>query len=100
MEMAGSESSDHDAPTSSNSNHGGQQKLKSTTGGLLAGNGQNKGNSPRKGTQYYQPRCIYCAEPHLSDKCSKYSTLQARKEKLKVLFQLFKEWPRFEALQS
>ena len=83
MEMASSESSDHEAPTSSNSNHGGQRKLKSTAGGLLAGNGQYKGNNPQRGTQSYQPRCFYCAETHWSDECSKYSTLQARKEKLK-----------------
>ena len=83
MEMAGSESSDHEAPTSSNSNHGGQRKLKSTAGGLSAGNGQYKGNNPQRGTQSYQPRCFYCAETHWSNECYKYSTLQARKEKLK-----------------
>ena len=48
MEMAGSESSDHEAPTSSNPNHGGQRKLKSTAGGLLAGNGQYKVTIHRK----------------------------------------------------
>ena len=82
MEMAGS---DYEIPAT-NPNHGGQRaqqshlKPKSTAEGLLAGNGHSKGQNPQRGTQ---PCCIYCTEPHWSDECSKFSTLEVRKEKLK-----------------
>ena len=48
--------------------------LKSTAGGLLAGN--QKPDS-------LKPKCIYCSQGHWSDECTKFATLQARKEKLK-----------------
>jgi len=85
MEMAASDYETPETPAT-NLNHGGQRaqksllKPKSTTGGLLAGNGHNKGQNPQRGTQ---PCYIYCTEPHWSDQCSKVITLEARKEKLK-----------------
>lgn len=85
MEMAGSES--FEVPTNSNPNHGGQRnkysQLKSTTEGLLAGNSHSKNQTSQKVSQPRQPRCIYCNEPHWSDECPRYTTLQTRKEKLK-----------------
>ena len=30
-----------------------------------------------------QIKCVYCGQPHWSDECSKFSTLQARRERLK-----------------
>ena len=64
MEMAGSEE------VTVTYSH---QHLKSTAGGLLAGNShKNPGNSQKR-SQYRQPRCIYCGESHWSDECSKYN---------------------------
>ena len=54
--------------------YGQSLSLKSTAGGLLAGN--QKPDS-------LKPKCIYCSQGHWSDECTKFATLQARKEKLK-----------------
>jgi len=88
MEMAEGE----EVPASSNSNREKSERsdenqrnqyLKSTAGGLLAGtSSKNPGNS-QKGSQSHHPRCFYCSETHWFDECSKYTSLQARKEKLK-----------------
>ena len=74
MEMAGSEE------VSVTRSH---QHRKSTAGGLLAGNSHKRPGNSQKGSQSRQPRCMYCGESHWSDECSKYNSLQARKEKLK-----------------
>ena len=50
-----------------------------TAGGLLAGT--SKGTATLR--QQPQLNCVYCSEPDLSDKCTKYTTLQSRRDKLK-----------------
>ena len=88
MEMAGSE----EVPASSNSNRERSERsyenlrnqhLKSTAGGLLAGTSSKSPGNSQKGSQSHHPRCFYCSEAHWSDECSKCTSLQARKEKLK-----------------
>ena len=88
MEMAGSE----EVPASSNSNHERSERsyesprsqhLKLTAGGLLAGTSSKSLGSSQKGSQSHQPRCFHYSEAHWSDECSKYNSLQARKEMLK-----------------
>ena len=54
------------------------QPVRPTASGLLSG--QNKGAGPQKPRQI---KCVYCGQPHWSDECTKFSTLQARREKLK-----------------
>ena len=72
MEMAGSE----EVPVTHSHQH-----LKSTAGGLLAGNSHKSPGNSQKRSRSRQ--CIYCGESHWSNECSKYNSLQARKEKLK-----------------
>ena len=83
MEMAGNESSDASIPVNTYSSHTNQQicppQFKFTTGGLVAGN-NTRGSSPHR---EFQPKCVYCNQPHWSNQCTNYPTLQARKEKLK-----------------
>ena len=50
---------------------------KSTAGGLLAGGNKSFVLSKQN------PKCIYCGQSHWSDECTKFATLQSRKEKLK-----------------
>ena len=84
MEMAGNESSEVPAPTSNTYPSPTNQRnrppsLKPTTGGLIAGSNSRGSSSHRE----FQAKCIYCTQSHWSDQCPNYSTLQARKEKLK-----------------
>ena len=61
----------------------GHSYLKSTAGGLLAGSGR----SVTATRQHSIPmKCIYCSENHWSDECFKFTTLQARRDKLKDMF--------------
>ena len=50
---------------------------KPTVGGLLAGNSRNQG---LKRYQPLQIKFVYCGQSHWSDECSKFTTLQTRKE--------------------
>ena len=50
---------------------------KSTASGLLAGNSKNQVPKRRR------IKCVYCGQPHWSDECDKFTTLQSRKEKLR-----------------
>ena len=54
------------------------QPVRPTASGLLSG--QNKGAGAQKPRQI---KCVYCCQPHWSDECTKFSTLRARREKLK-----------------
>ena len=54
------------------------QPVRPTASGLLSG--QNKGAGAQKPRQI---KCVYCGQPHWSDECIKFSTLQVRREKLK-----------------
>ena len=51
-----------------------------TAGGLLAGNTRNLSGSKQHPVLM---KYIYCGQTHWSDECSKFTTLQARKDKLK-----------------
>ena len=53
---------------------------KSTVGGLLAGSSRNQVTKRR---QPFLTNCVYCGQPHWSDDCSRFATLQARKENLR-----------------
>ena len=59
-------------------NHKRNHQARSTTSGLLSG--QEKPTPSQRVTQI---KCVCCSQQHWSDECSKYSTLQARREKLK-----------------
>ena len=50
---------------------------KSTASSLLAGNSKNQVS------KRHQIKCVYCGQPHWSDECDKFTTLQSRKEKLR-----------------
>ena len=54
------------------------QQARPTASGLLSG--QYK---PTPLQRPMQIKCVYCGQPHWSDECSKFSTLQARRERLK-----------------
>ena len=84
LEMAGGESHIAQAPVRPISRHpsGHSHYPKSTAGGLLAGNARNS----TVARQHPVPKkCIYCGQAHWSDECTKFTTLQARKDKLKGL---------------
>ena len=53
---------------------------KQTAGGLLVGNGRS---TVTKQHHPLQTKCVYCGQPHWSDECNMFTTLQARREKLK-----------------
>ena len=82
LEMAGSESCFTQAPSRLGHKQA-QQEVnsycpRSTAGGLLTGTS--------KGTlsvRQQQIKYIYCSEPHWSDECTKYTTLQSLREKIK-----------------
>ena len=82
LEMAGSESCFTQAssrPSNKQSHRAANlYHPRPTAGGLLAGT--SKGTATLR--QQPQPKCIYCNEPHWSDECTKYTTLQSRRDKL------------------
>ena len=83
--MAGGEPRPSQMPVKFNTRHtqgvsGQTSSFKSTAGSLLA--------SSHKTTMVskqipLQPKCIYCSQGHWSDECTKFTTLQARKERVK-----------------
>ena len=80
LEMAGSESHTN-VPMKASGRFlqregSGHSFMKPTAGGLLAGSG-------RSVMVAKQIKCVYCGENHWSDECTKFITLQARREKLK-----------------
>ena len=86
LEMAGGECYLSRPPTRMNSGkhfqtEGGRlSNPRPTASGLLAGNSRNQ--APKR----YPPlqiKCVYCGQPHWSDECKKFATLQARREKLR-----------------
>ena len=82
LEMAGSESRTTQIPAKPQGkfSQSGHPHWKSTAGGLLAGSG----NSVMVAKQHsIVMKCFYCGENHWSDKCTKVTTLQARRNKSK-----------------
>ena len=77
----GNESSEVPIPinTSQTNQRSRPPQLRSTTGGLVAGNNSRGSSSCRE----FQAKCVYCNQSHWSDQCTNYPTLKMRKEKLK-----------------
>ena len=84
LEMAGSEISQTLTQSGSGTlasqghNDTTKRNARSAAGGLLARN--SKSASAQRQPQI---KCVYCSQLHWSDECSKYSTLQKRRDKLK-----------------